>query len=148
MPGNPPFRVQLTKVRDMHCVTRFAVIAIAGLALAAPAAFAEPTDLKELAEDPQSFLDKEIELVGYCVKGGKAGDVLGYECTTDAGVYVAADDIEPEAAKKTLADCAATKSDECQATVKFEAYSFSTSGVIEPGKKITIFNAEKANVSF
>lgn len=132
----------------MHSLTRFAVVVAAGLAFGAPAALAEPTDLKELAENPKSFLDKEIELVGYCVKGGKAGDVLGYECITDGGVYVVADDIEPETAKKTLADCGVTESDECKATVKFEPYSFTTSGVVEPGKKVTIFNTDKAAVGF
>ena len=132
----------------MHRVNLTAVVVTAALVFAAPVAFAESTNLEELAKDPQSFLEKDVEIIGYCVKGGRAGDVLGYECTTDAGVYVAADDIEPEAAKKTLADCGVTKSDECQATVKFAPYSYSVSGVIEPGKNVTVFNAEKATVNF
>lgn len=133
----------------MHHVNgHLAAVVIAGFALAAPAALAEPTDLKDLAQDPQSFLGQDVEMVGYCVKGGRAGDVLGYECTTDAGVYVDADDIEPETAKKKLGDCGVTQNDECRATVQFVPHSYTTSGVIEPGKNITVFNAEKAKVSF
>jgi len=122
--------------------------AIAGLTLAAPAAFAEPTDLAELTKSPQKFLGEQVEMVAFCVKGGRAGDVIGYECTTEAGVYVDADDIEPEAAKEKLADCGATKNEECRATVQFAPHSYTTSGVIEPGKTVTVFNAEKATVSF
>ena len=132
----------------MHRVNHFAACVIAALLLAAPAAFAEPTDLAELSKSPQKFLGQEVEMVGFCVEGGRSGDVLGYECSADADVYVDIDDIEPEAAKKTLADCGATQSDECRATVRFAPHSYTTSGVIEPGKNVTVFNAERATVSF
>jgi hypothetical protein len=131
----------------MHRVTgRLAAYLLAGLALAAPAAFAEPTDMKDLAKNPQNFLGQTVEMEGYCVKGGRAGDVLGYECTTEDGVYVDADDIEPEEAKEKLSgECAGGS---CKMTVQFEPHSYTTSGVIEPGKSVTVFNAEKAKVSF
>jgi hypothetical protein len=132
----------------MHRVNHLAACVIAGLTLAASAAFAAPTDLAELTKSPQKFLGQPVEMVGFCVKGGRSGDVLGYECTTEAGVYVDVDDIEPEAAKKTLADCGATQSDKCRATVQFSPHSYTTSEAIESGKTVTVFNAEKATVSF
>jgi hypothetical protein len=130
----------------MHRVKGFLpVFLIAGLALAAPA-HAEPTDMKALAKDPQSFLGEAVVIEGYCVKGGRSGDVLGYECTTEDGVYVDADDIEPEDAKAKLAgECAGAS---CRATVEFVPHSFTTSGVIEPDKSVVVFNSEKAKVSF
>ena len=132
----------------MHRLNHLAACVIAGLTFAAPAALAEPTDLAELTKSPQKFLGEQVEMVAFCVKGGRSGDVLGYECTTEAGVYVDVRDIEPEAAKTTLADCGATQSDKCRATVQFAPHSYTTSEVIEPGKTVTVFNADKATVSF
>ena len=131
----------------MHRVNgRLAAFLIAGFAFAAPAVLAEPTDLQEVAKSPQSFLGQEVAMEAYCVKGGRSGDVLGYECTTEEGVYVDADDIEPEDAKEKLSgECAGGS---CKTTVEFVPHSFTTSGAIEPGKSVTVFNAEKAKVSF
>lgn len=131
-----------------HAVRRFAILAIATAALASPAALAEPTDLEALAESPQTFLGEEVEIVGFCVKGGVKGDVLGYECTTEAGVYLNAGDIEPETAKAKLGDCGVSKDDACSATIRFAPHSYTTSAVIEPGKNITVFHAAKAALSF
>lgn len=86
----------LTADTAQRARTRIAALLVAGTALIAPAAFAEPTDLEALANTPRAFLGQEVEMVGYCVKGGRTGGVLGYECTTDAGVYVDADEIEPD----------------------------------------------------
>lgn len=132
----------------MHRVNFSAACMISALVLAAPVGSAEPTDLKELSKDPQKFLGEQVELVGFCVKGGRAGDVIGYECTTDSGVYVDIDVIEPESAMKTLADCGATQSDECRATVQFAPHSYTTSGVIEADKNVTVYHAKKGTVSF
>ena len=131
----------------MHRVNgHLAALLFAGLAVAAPAALAEPTDLKDLAKNPQDFLGQEVEMEGYCVKGGRSGDVLGYECTTEQGVYVDVDDIEPEDAKEKLSgECAGGN---CKTTVRFVPHSYTTSGVIEPDKSVVVFNAEKAKVSF
>jgi hypothetical protein len=123
-----------------------AAFLLAGLAFAGSAAFAEATDMETLVKKPQDFLGQEVEIEAYCVKGGRSGDVLGYECTTTEGVYVDADDIEPEDAKNKLAgDCAGGS---CKTKVKFIPHSYTTSGVIEPGKSVTVFNADKATVSF
>lgn len=127
---------------------RIAAFLIAGTALVASPAFAEPTDLEALAKNPQEFLGQEVEMAAYCVKGGRTGDVFGYECTTDAGIYVDADEIEPETAIEKLADCGSTQSDACRATVQFVPHSFTTSGVIEPDKNVIVFNTEKAKVTF
>jgi len=131
----------------MHRVNNYlAAFLIAGLVCTASAAHAEPTDLAALAKDPQSFLGQDLEMKANCVKGGRAGDVLGYECTTKQGVYLNARDIGPEDAKEKLAgECAGGA---CEATLRFSPHSFTTSGVIEPAKSVVVFNAEKAIVSF
>lgn len=131
----------------MRCVRNYLALAlIAVSSCLAVEARAEATDMKALVENPQSFLGQEIEMKGHCVKGGRSGDVLGYECTTKDGVYLNARDLEPEAVKEKLAgECAGGA---CAATLRFSPHSFTTSGVIEPGKDIVIFNAKKAAVSF
>lgn len=135
-----------TKQGAMHRVKRYlAGLLISGTVLMVPAAAAVSADLKEIAANPHSFLGQQVEIEGDCVKGGRKGDVIGYECTTDGGVYVDADDIEPEAAKEKLGSC----SDEsCRATIRFVPHSFTTSSVIEPGKSIVVFNTDKAELSF
>jgi hypothetical protein len=118
---------------------------VSGALLLSPAAFAGSTDLQDLAKKPQSFLGQDVEMVGVCVKGGRNGDVLGYECTTEEGIYVDARDVEPETAKEKLdAGC---DGDDCRVTIRFTPHSYTTSSVVEPGKDITIFNADKATVS-
>ena len=134
----------------LHLVTRhLALIALLGAALLSPAALAEPSDLEELTANPQKFLGQEVEIQGFCVKGGRSGDVLGYECVTDGGVYVDADDIAPDTAKTKLADiCGVKRSDDCRATIRFTPHSYTSSAVIEAGKDVVIFNTAKAEVSF
>jgi hypothetical protein len=118
---------------------------VLGALLLSPAAFAGSTDLQDLAKKPESYLGQDVEITGVCVKHGRKGDVLGYECTTEEGVYVDARDVEPEAAKKKLdAGC---DGDDCSVTIRFTPHSFSTSSMVEPGKDVTIFNAQKATVS-
>jgi len=119
---------------------------VAGVGLFACVPLVEASEHGDLAEHPQNYLEQEVEMKARCMKGGKAGDVLGYECTTKEGVYVNTDDITPEEAKAKLDDeCAGG---ECETTVTFEPYSYSTSGVIEPGKDVVIFNAKTADVAF
>jgi len=119
---------------------------VLGALLLSPAAFAGSTDLQDLAKKPESYLGQDVEITGVCVKHGRKGDVLGYECTTEEGVYVDARDVEPEAAKKKLdAGC---DGDDCSVTIRFTPHSYSTSSMVEPGKDVTIFNAQKATVSF
>ncbi|MEZ5874901.1 MAG: hypothetical protein R3D30_08740 [Hyphomicrobiales bacterium] len=124
------------------------IFSILGAALCAPA-LAEPLDLKDLAAHPENYLGQEVELEGFCVKGGRSGDVLGYECITDDGVYVDAGDIAPDSAKQKLADiCGVKHSDDCRATIRFSPRSYTTSAVIEPGKDVVVFNADKVDVTF
>lgn len=131
----------------MHRVNgHLALCLIVGLAFAVTAARAEPTDMNELAENPQDLLGQDVEMKGVCVKGGRDGDVLGYECRTTNGVYVQADDIEPEEAKEKLeGDCAEGS---CEVSVQFAPHSYTTSSAIEPDKSVVIYNAAKAKVSF
>ena len=130
---------------DAQTARHLAGLLILGVALLLPAGVAGATDLQDLAKKPQSFLGEDVEIVGVCVKGGTKGDVLGYECTTEEGIYVDARDVEPEAAKKKLdAGC---DGDACSVTIHFTPHSYSSSSMVEPGKDITIFNADKATVS-
>lgn len=121
-----------------------------GAAVLSPAASADPDDLATLAARPQDYLDKEVEVTGYCVKGGAGGDVLGYECTTEGAVYVDTDEIEPASAKEKVdASCNGEKQDAaCRATIRFTPHSVSTSNVLVPDKTITIFNTKKASLRF
>lgn len=130
----------------IHCTRHnLAGLLVLGAVLLIPATVVGATDLGDLAKKPEKFLGQEVEIESVCVKGGKKGDVLGYECTTDEGVYVDARDVEPETAKKKLdAGC---DGGECRVTIRFTPHSFTTSGVVVPGKEITIFNADKATVS-
>ncbi len=118
---------------------------VLGALLLSPAAFAGSADLQDLAKKPESYLGQEVEITGVCVKHGRKGDVLGYECTTEEGIYVDARDIEPEAAKEKLDGTC--DGDSCRVTIRFMPHSYTTSAVVEPGKNITIFNAKKATVS-
>ncbi|MCB1443223.1 MAG: hypothetical protein KDJ72_09375 [Methyloceanibacter sp.] len=123
-----------------------AAIAITAMVLSGSAAQAGASDMKDLAKEPQKFLGQEIEIKAFCVKGGRSGDVLGYECTTKDGIYLDTDDITPEDAKSKLSnECAGGA---CEATVQFVPHSFTTSGGIEPDKTVVVFNAETAKINF
>jgi hypothetical protein len=118
---------------------------VSGVLLLSTAAFAGSTDLHDLAKKPEKYLGQEVEILSVCVKGGRKGDVLGYECTTEEGIYVDARDVEPEAAKEKLdAGC---DGDDCSVVIRFTPHSFTTSSMVEPGRDITIFSADKATVS-
>jgi hypothetical protein len=131
---------------EMHTAGRYLSSLLAlGVLLLSPAAFAGATDLQELAQKPENYLGQEVEIESVCVKGGRKGDVIGYECTTAEGIYVDTHDIEPETAKGKLSgNC---DGDSCRVTIRFVPHSYTTSAVVEPGKDVTIFNANKATVS-
>lgn len=143
-----------SKPDTLHCVKRYlASLLISAVTLVSPVALAESADLQELIANPQDYLDQEVEIVGYCTKGGVKGDVVGFGCTTDGVVYITVDNIEPDAAEEKLgAGCDGTgateRSADCRATLRFVPHSYTTSTVIEPGKSVTIFNTKKADVSF
>lgn len=132
-------------MRFEHAKYRLAGLLVIGTALLLPATVAGATDLQDLAKKPENYLGQEIEIESICVKGGRKGDVLGYECTTEEGIYVDAGDIEPEAAKEKLSG--SCDGDSCRVTIRFTPHSYTTSAMIEPGKDVTVFNADKATVS-
>jgi hypothetical protein len=131
----------------MNCSKgRRTALMIAGLVLIAWVTQVQASDIQDLVKNPQNFLGQEVEMKASCIKGGRAGDVLGYECTTKDGVYLNADDITPEEAKAKLEDdCADGK---CEATLSFVPHSYTTSGVIEPDKDVVVFNSETAKINF
>jgi hypothetical protein len=129
----------------------WAALLLLGIGLS-PAAAVESVKAEDLAAKPHDFLGKEVELAVHCTKGGESGDVLGYECRTDGGVYVDVRNIEPDTPKKKLDDnCAGkgTQSNEsCRATIRFVPHSFTTSTKVESGKDVVIFNTLKAEARF
>ena len=131
----------------MNCSKgRRTALMIAGLGLIAWVTQVQASDIQDLVKNPQNFLGQKVEMKASCIKGGRAGDVLGYECTTKDGVYLNADDITPEEAKAKLEDdCADGK---CEATLSFVPHSYTTSGVIEPDKDVVVFNSETAKINF
>lgn len=125
---------------------RLAAFVVAGVGLFSCVTQVQASEIEDLVKSPQKFLGQQVEIKAHCIKGGRSGDVLGYECTTKDGVYLDTGDITPEEAKDKFAnDCAGGK---CEATVTFEPHSYSVSGVIEPDKDVVIFNAKTAKVSF
>jgi hypothetical protein len=137
----------------LHCLRHcWTTLVLLGMSLSSAAAV-ESVSVEDLASKPDDYLGKEVELAGYCTKGGATGDVLDYECRTDGGVYVDVRDIEPDTAKKKLDNnCAGKGAAEgnasCRATIRFVPHSFTTSTKVEPGKDIVIFNTNKAEASF
>ena len=131
----------------MNCSKgRRAALLFAGLSLTVGVTEVQASDIQDLVKNPQSFLGQEVEMKATCIKGGRSGDVLGYECTTKDGVYVTTDDITPEEAKAKLDDeCADGK---CEAKLSFVPHSFTTSGVIEPDNDVVVFNTKTAEVNF
>ena len=85
-------------------VDRRLTFLVASLGLFACATSVQATELEDLAKNPQNYLEQQVEMKASCIKGGRSGDVLGYECTTKNGVYLNADDITPEEAKTKLAN--------------------------------------------
>jgi hypothetical protein len=140
--------------KAMHLLPRTCgATVVMGVTLFAIAANAGPVDWHDLADKPTDYLNKEIEVSGYCTKGGTKGDVLGYECATEGPVYIDARQVEPDdAAKKVDDNCGAMdvieRSSFCKVTVKLTPHSFTTSNTIEEGKSVTVFNADKAELSF
>lgn len=132
---------------------RLVGLLMSGLSLLPAAASAGSVDWHDLAANPTNYLGKEIEVTGYCAQGGVKGDVLGYECATEGTVYVDARAVEPDTAKKKVDENCGGKdvierSNECRVTLRFTPHSFTTSSMVEPDKSITIFNADKAELSF
>lgn len=132
---------------------RLAGLLVLGLWLLSSAAIAGPVDWHDLAANPKEYLGKDIEVTGYCAQGGAKGDVLGYECATEGTVYIDARGVEPDAAKQKIdKECVGKdvieRSSACRATLRFTPHSITTSTTIEPDKAITVFNADKAELSF
>ena len=68
-------------------------------------------------------------------------------------MYVNARAVEPDTAKNKVDENCGGKdvierSSECRVTLRFTPHSFTTSSMIEPDKSVTIFNADKAELSF
>ena len=110
-------------------------------------------DWERLADDPESYIDKPVEVIGYCAEGGVKGDVDGYQCSTEGDLYIATPEIKPDFAKRKIEEnCGGMdvveRSDFCRAKVSFTPQSVSTSTTLEPGKTITIISTDIATLKF
>jgi hypothetical protein len=117
------------------------------------AAPADLMDWEKLADDPQSFIGKPVEVLGYCAEGGVNGDVDGYQCSTEGDLYISTPEIKPDfAVRKIEENCGGLdvveRSDFCRAKISFTPESVSTSTKLEPGKTITIISTDIATLKF
>jgi hypothetical protein len=123
------------------------------LLLLPTAAFAGLMDWERLADDPESFIGKPVEVLGYCAEGGVTGDVDGYQCSTEGDLYIATPEIKPDfAIRKIEENCGGLdvveRSDFCRAKISFTPQSVSTSTTLEPGKTSTIISTDIATLRF
>ena len=110
-------------------------------------------DWERLADDPESYIDKPVEVIGYCAEGGVKGDVDGYQCSTEGDLYISMTDIEPDFAKRKIEEnCGGLdvveRSDFCRAKISFTPRSISTSKELEAGKTITVISTDIATLKF
>jgi hypothetical protein len=129
------------------------VAALLGALLLPTAALADLMDWEKLADDPESFIDKPVEVIGYCAEGGVKGDVDGYQCSTDGDVYISTPEIKPDSAvRKIEENCGGLdvveRSDFCRAKISFTPQSVFTSTTLEPGKTITVISTDIATLKF
>lgn len=111
------------------------------------------TDWEKLADDPGSYIDKPVEVIGYCAQGGVKGDVDGYQCSTEGDLYISTPEIKPDFAKRKIEEnCGGMdvveRSDFCRAKISFTPRSVSTSTTLEAGKTITVISTDIATLKF
>ncbi len=104
---------------------------------------------QKLAGDPDSYIGKQVEVVGYCAQG----DADGYQCSTEGDLYIVTPDIKPDFAKKKIEEnCGGMdvieRSSFCRARISFTPESVSTSTTLEPGKTVTVISADIATLRF
>ncbi len=131
-------------------LTRLALMSGILAALLPFAARVALLDWEELADDPESYIGKPVEVVGYCAEGGDAG---GYRCSTDGDLYIVTPDIKPDFAKRKIEEnCGGLdvieRSDFCRARIAFTPRSVSTAKDLEPDKTITVFSTDIATLKF
>ncbi len=110
-------------------------------------------DWEKLADDPDSYIGKPVEVLGYCAQGGVKGDAEGYQCSTEGDLYIATPEIKPDFAKRKIEEnCGGMdvieRSSFCRAKISFTPQSVSTSTTLEPGKTITIISTDIATLKF
>jgi hypothetical protein len=130
-------------------LTRLVLVCGVLAALLPFAARAALLDWDELAEDPESYIGKPVEVMGYCAEEGDAG----YRCSTDGDLYIVTPDIKPDFAKKKIAEnCGELdvieRSDFCRAKIGFTPRSVSTAKDLEPDKTITVIATDIATLKF
>ncbi|HZP08853.1 hypothetical protein [Methyloceanibacter sp.] len=131
-------------------VTRLALVS-GVLAVFLPfAARAALLDWETLADDPESYIGKPVEVIGYCAEDGDAG---GYRCSTEGDLYIATPDIKPDFAKRKIEEnCGGLdvveRSDFCRAKISFTPRSVSTAKDLEPDKTITVIATDIATLKF
>ena len=132
-------------------VMPFAMLLVA--LLLPTAALAGVMDWEKLADDPESFIGKQVEVLGYCAEGGVKGDIDGYQCSTEGDLYIVTPEIKPDfAMRKIEENCGGLdvveRSDFCRARISFTPRSVATSTELEQGKTITVISTDIATLKF
>jgi hypothetical protein len=133
--------------------SRLAWIVAVVAALLPHAASATLMDWERLADDPDSYIGKPVEVLGYCAQGGVKGDSEGYQCSTEGDLYISTQEIKPDSAKRKIEEnCGGLdvveRSDFCRAKISFTPRSVSKSTTLEPGKTVTVISADIATLKF
>jgi hypothetical protein len=110
-------------------------------------------DWEKLANDPESFIGKPGEVLGYCAEGGVKGDIDGYQCLTEGDLYILTPEIKPDfAIRRVEENCGGLdvveRSEFCRTKISFAPQSVSTSTTLESGKTITIISTDIATLKF
>ena len=123
--------------------------ALLAVLLLPSAAGAGAMNWEKFADDPDSYIGKPVQVLGYCAQD----DADGYQCSTEGDLYIVAADIKPEFAKKKIEEnCGGMdvieRSSFCRAMISFTPKSVSTSTTLEPGKTVTVISADIAMLKF
>ena len=133
--------------------TRLAVSAGISAALLPLAAVAAIMDWEKFADDPGSYIDKPVEVIGYCAQGGLKGDVDGYQCSTEGDLYISTPEIKPDFAKRKIEEnCGGLdvveRSSFCRAKISFTPLSYRPRPSLKRARPITIISTDIATLKF
>jgi hypothetical protein len=138
-----------------HVASRDTSCCVGGNLRCAPAARRGGRDhgLGKARRRTDSYIDKPVEVIGYCAQGGVKGDVDCYQCSTEGDLYISTPDIKPDFAKRKIEEnCGGLdvveRSAFCRAKISSTPQSVSTSTTLESGKTITIIATDIATLKF
>jgi hypothetical protein len=111
-----------------------------GALLLPTAALADPMDWEKLADDPESFIGKPVEVLSYCAEGGVKDDLDSYQCATEGDLYISTPEIKPDfAIRKIEENCGGPdvvkRSEFCRAKITFVPQSVWNGASVGPSSR-------------